>query len=171
MQKQLTDFAAWYNHTYSGRVLSWRHQHTTVTLTARFPAGNKEIGVSLFQAMVLMQFNDADSLDFEEIFARTGIGERSCDGCFRFPYRSCLDLTVSERGELIRTLQSLYGVKATRMLVKRPPGKEVAPTDKFTFNSGFTRDRIKFKINQLQQDLSVRISYSRRLMHFTNPRP
>lgn len=133
MQKQLTDFAAWYNHTYSGRVLSWRHQHTTVTLTARFPAGNKEIGVSLFQAMVLMQFNDADSLDFEEIFARTGI----------------------ERGELIRTLQSLYGVKATRMLVKRPPGKEVAPTDKFTFNSGFTRDRIKFKINQLQQDLSA----------------
>ena len=61
----------------------------------------------------------------------------------------------SERGELIRTLQSLYAQKATRMLNKRPPGKEVEPTDKFTYNSGFTRDRIKFKINQLQQDLSV----------------
>jgi cullin-4 len=75
MQKQLDDFAAWYNHTYSGRVLSWRHQHTTVTLTARFPNGTKEIGVSLFQAMVLLQFNEADTLDFEEIYARTGIGE------------------------------------------------------------------------------------------------
>lgn len=41
------------------------------------------------------------------------------------------------------------------MLVKRPPGKDVAPTDKFVWNQGFTRDRIKFKINQLQQDLSA----------------
>ncbi len=41
------------------------------------------------------------------------------------------------------------------MLVKRPAGREVEPTDKFTYNAGFTRDRIKFKINQLQQDLSA----------------
>jgi cullin 4 len=162
MQKQLTEFAAWYNHTYSGRVLSWRHQHTTVTLTARFPSGTKEIGVSLFQAMVLLQFNETDTLDFEEIFAHTGIGE-----CIAVDDVNMLFLSIhsnSERGELIRTLQSLYGVKATRMLVKRPPGKDVAPTDKFTFNAGFARDRIKFKINQLQQDLSVRILWLSKLI-------
>jgi cullin-4 len=82
MQQQLDDFAAWYGHTYSGRVLSWRHQHSTVTLTARFPAGNKEVDVSLFQAMVLLQFNDTKSLSFEEIFVRTGIG--ACE--IRIPY-------------------------------------------------------------------------------------
>lgn len=42
------------------------------------------------------------------------------------------------------------------MLVKRPPGKDVDPTDKFIWNGGFTReDRVKFKINQLQQDMTA----------------
>ncbi len=47
------------------------------------------------------------------------------------------------------------GKKGTRVLIKRPPGKEVAPTDKFAFNKAFTSERMKFKINQIQQDLSV----------------
>lgn len=64
----------------------------------------------------------------------------------------------SERQELIRTLQSLYALKVTRMLVKRPPGKDVDPSDKFIWNGGFTReDRVKFKINQLQQDMTASI--------------
>jgi hypothetical protein len=75
MQRELDGFEAWYKHTFSGRMLSWRHQHTSVTMTARFPGGNKEIGVSLFQATVLLQFNDVDTLNFEELLARTGIGE------------------------------------------------------------------------------------------------
>jgi hypothetical protein len=75
MQRELDGFEAWYKHTFSGRMLSWRHQHTSVTMTARFPGGNKEIGVSLFQATVLLQFNDVDTLNFEELLARTGIGK------------------------------------------------------------------------------------------------
>lgn len=133
MQKSLNDFAGWYGHTYSGRILSWRHQHTSVTLTAKFPSGVKEIGVSLFQSLVLLQFNDSDTLTFNEIYSATGI----------------------EKTELKRTLQSLFAQKVTRMLVKRPAGKEVDETDRFSWNSGFTRDRVKFKINQLQQDMSV----------------
>lgn len=157
MQQQLDDFASWYGHTFSGRVLSWRHQHSSVTMTAKFPAGNKEIDVSLFQAMVLLQFNDTKSLTFEEIFERTGIGEIERP---YFPDGLADTVPPAERQELIRTLQSLYALKATRMLVKRPPGKEVDPSDKFIWNGGFTReDRIRFKINQLQQDMTVRQSY------------
>lgn len=81
MQKELDGFEAWYKHTFSGRVLTWRHQHTSVTMTAKFPGGNKEIGVSLFQAAVLQQFNGADTLTFEEIFAQTGIGEFASGSC------------------------------------------------------------------------------------------
>lgn len=63
---------------------------------------------------------------------------------------------LAERQELIRTLQSLYALKATRMLVKRPPGKDVNPSDKFIWNASFTReDRVRFKINQLQQDMTA----------------
>jgi cullin-4 len=105
-----------------------------VTLSARFPSGKYEVGVSLFQAVVLLLFNEEDSLDFGEIKARTGI----------------------KSSELVRTLQSLsLGRKGTRVLLKRPPGKDVNPTDVFVFNTAFNSDRIKFKINQIQQDMSA----------------
>lgn len=61
-----------------------------------------------------------------------------------------------EQKELVRVLQSLsMGRKGTRVLVKKPPGKEVAPTDSFLWNKTFNSDRIKFRINQIQQDLSA----------------
>ena len=72
------------------------------TLTARFPSGKYEIGVSLFQAVVLLQFNEDSTLEFKELRDRTGI----------------------ETTELVRTLQSLaLGRRGTRVLVKKPVGK------------------------------------------------
>jgi cullin-4 len=47
------------------------------------------------------------------------------------------------------------GRKGTRVLVKKPPGKEVSPTDNFLWNKTFNSDRIKFRINQIQQDMSA----------------
>jgi len=41
------------------------------------------------------------------------------------------------------------------VLVKKPPGKEVLPTDTFAYNKSFTSERIKFKINGIQQDISA----------------
>jgi cullin-4 len=65
-------------------------------------------------------------------------------------------LFLLETSELERTLQSLaLGRKGTRVLVKKPPGKEVLPTDTFTYNKSFTSERIKFKINNIQQDISA----------------
>jgi cullin-4 len=58
------------------------------------------------------------------------------------------------------------GRKGTRVLLKRPAGKEVEPTDKFAYNKAFSSDRIKFKINQIQQDLSVSSRRSRCLSVF-----
>lgn len=146
LQSSIDTFTEWYGTQHKNRALSWRHQLGTVTLTARFDSGKYEIGVSLFQAVVLLQFNDDDVLDFKELKARTGIGE------LRPPH----PLTRTEASELVRTLQSLsLGRRGTRVLVKRPAGKEVEPTDKFAFNKGFSNERMKFKINQIQQDLSV----------------
>ncbi|WWC91953.1 uncharacterized protein L201_006905 [Kwoniella dendrophila CBS 6074] len=137
LQSSIDLFTSWYSTQHKNRQLSWRFQLSTVTLTARFPAsGNTkyEIGVSLFQAVVLLLFNDEDTLDFKSIQSRTGI----------------------ETQELIRTLQSLaLGRKGTRVLLKKPPGKEVKPTDIFAWNKGFTSERIKFKINGIQQDMSA----------------
>ncbi|WOO85803.1 Cullin-4A [Vanrija pseudolonga] len=134
LQASIDAFSSWYATQHSNRQLSWRHQLGTVTLSARFDSGKFEIGVSLFQAVVMLQFNEADVFDFSELKARTGI----------------------ESSELVRTLQSLaLGRKGTRVLLKRPAGKEVEPTDKFAINKAFSSERIKFKINQIQQDISV----------------
>ncbi|WVQ83705.1 hypothetical protein IAT38_005849 [Cryptococcus sp. DSM 104549] len=134
LQHSVSTFTDWYATQHKNRQLSWRFQLATVTLTARFPSGRFELGVSLFQAVVLMLFNEEDALGFGEIKERTGI----------------------ESKELVRTLQSLaLGRKGTRVLVKKPAGKEVLPTDTFAWNKGFTSEKIKFKINQIQQDLSV----------------
>ncbi|ORX40484.1 putative ubiquitin-protein ligase [Kockovaella imperatae] len=134
LQSSIDQFTSWYATQHKNRQLSWRWQLATVTLTARFPSGKYEIGVSLFQAVVLLQFNADDALDFNEIQQRTGI----------------------EKLELVRTVQSLsMGRKGTRVLVKKPAGKEVNPTDTFGWNKAFTSDRIKFRINQIQQDMSA----------------
>lgn len=48
-----------------------------------------------------------------------------------------------------RTLQSLACAKH-RVLRKDPKGKEVNAIDKFTYNAGFTAERFRVKINQIQ---------------------
>ncbi|ORY31595.1 putative ubiquitin-protein ligase [Naematelia encephala] len=134
LQASIDAFTSWYATQHKNRQLSWRWQLATVTLSGRFASGKYEIGVSLFQAVVMMQFNEEDVLTFKDIKERTGI----------------------ESSELVRTLQSLaLGRKGTRVLLKKPPGKEVNPTDVFAYNKGFTSERIKFRINQIQQDLSA----------------
>jgi len=75
LQSSIDAFTSWYGTQHMNRKLSWRHQLGTVTLVARFDSGRYEIGVSLFQAVVLLQFNEVDVLDFNEIKARTGIGK------------------------------------------------------------------------------------------------
>ncbi|WVF67352.1 hypothetical protein IAT40_002107 [Kwoniella sp. CBS 6097] len=134
LQSSIDAFTSWYATQHKNRQLSWRFQLATVTLSGRFPSGKYEVGVSLFQAVVMLLFNEEDSLDFATIKERTGI----------------------ETQELVRTLQSLsMGRKGTRVLLKKPPGKEVNPTDIFAWNKGFSSERIKFKINQIQQDMTA----------------
>jgi hypothetical protein len=50
---------------------------------------------------------------------------------------------------LTRTLQSLACAKY-RVLTKHPKGREVASTDEFSYNAGFTDPKFRIKINQIQ---------------------
>jgi len=88
--------------------------------------------VSLFQALVLILFNDSDNLSLEDIKAATNI----------------------EDGELRRTLQSLACGKA-RVLQKNPRGRDVADNDRFVFNAEFTNKLFRIKINQIQMKETV----------------
>ncbi|CAG9137007.1 unnamed protein product [Plutella xylostella] len=120
-------FSKFYLAKHSGRKLQWQPTLVHTVLRAGFPQGNKELQVSLFQGLVLLLFNDADSLSYEEIKTATNI----------------------EDGELRRTLQSLACGKA-RVLTKTPKGREVDAADQFNFNAEFTNKLFRIKINQIQ---------------------
>lgn len=101
---------------------------TVVVMTfSRSPQGNKELQVSLFQALVLLLFNDVDDLSLEEIKQATNI----------------------EDTELRRTLQSLACGKA-RVLLKNPKGRDVLNEDRFNFNNDFKNKLFRIRINQIQ---------------------
>ncbi|RHY31676.1 hypothetical protein DYB32_003258 [Aphanomyces invadans] len=119
-------FEAFYASKYSGRQLQWQHSLGHCLVKATFPKGRKELAVSLFQALVLLCFNHSrDVIGFKEILAETEIGE------------------------LRRTLQSLACGKV-RVLNKQPKGRDVADTDEFVFNAGFTNQLMRIKINSIQ---------------------
>lgn len=63
-----------YKGQHAGRKLDWDHSLGTATLKARFKGGDKELSVSLYQAVILMLFNDASELSFMDIKEQTRLG-------------------------------------------------------------------------------------------------
>ncbi|KAG1686595.1 Cullin-4A [Nymphon striatum] len=120
-------FQKFYLGKHSGRKLQWQPTLGHCVLKATFPGGKKELQVSLFQALVLLMFNESNEFTFNDIKTATGI----------------------EDVELRRTLQSLACGKA-RVVIKEPKGRDVVETDKFLFNKDFKNVYFRIKINQIQ---------------------
>ncbi|KOM53577.1 hypothetical protein LR48_Vigan09g223600 [Vigna angularis] len=120
-------FKEFYLSKYSGRRLMWQNSLGHCVLKAEFPKGKKELAVSLFQTVVLMLFNDAEKLSFQDIKDSTGIEDK----------------------ELRRTLQSLACGKV-RVLQKLPKGRDVEDDDSFVFNDVFTAPLYRIKVNAIQ---------------------
>ncbi|KAJ4264872.1 hypothetical protein NW762_005115 [Fusarium torreyae] len=127
---QIERFDKYYKNKHTGRVLTWKHSLAHCSIKATFAKGTKELLVSAYQAVVLMMFNTVPAdgfLAYEQIGTGTGL----------------------QGGDLDRTLQSLACGKA-RVLTKHPKGRDVKPTDTFTFNKTFTDPKYRVKINQIQ---------------------
>ncbi|KAK9451569.1 Cullin family-domain-containing protein [Limtongia smithiae] len=130
MADALENFRTFYTTKQSNRRLSWRHSLGHCVVRADFPIAKKELSMSLFQTIVLLQFNDVpdgDTLTYESIRTATGLDDR----------------------ELTRTLQSLACGKI-RVLHKSPRGKDVNPGDKFKVNLKFEERAFRLRINQIQ---------------------
>jgi hypothetical protein len=127
---QIEMFDNYYKAKHDGRVLTWKHSLAHCSLKAKFAKGVKELAVSAFQAVVLMLFNETPAegfLSYEQIATATGL----------------------QGPDLVRTLQSLACGKA-RVLTKHPKGRDVNPTDTFTFSKTFWDPKYRVKINQIQ---------------------
>jgi len=132
MVKYQEIFKRFYLSKYSGRKLQWQPSLGHCVLKADFSAGKKELQVSLFQTLVLMNFNEKEEVSFDEMRQSTGIEEE----------------------ELKRTLQSLACGKA-RVITKKPASKDVEKTDLFQFHGGFKHKLYRIKINQIQMKETV----------------
>ena len=77
MQAELTRYGEHYKSKHSGSILDWIHSLGTAILRARFKAGTKELSVSLYQAVVLLLFNETTEIPFVDIKEQTNIGEIS----------------------------------------------------------------------------------------------
>lgn len=75
MVQYLEAFKLFYLSKHSGRKLQWQPSLGSCVLKACFTNGDKELQVSLFQALVLLLFNGADKQVFTDIKTATGIGK------------------------------------------------------------------------------------------------
>ncbi|KAF2762840.1 Cullin-domain-containing protein [Pseudovirgaria hyperparasitica] len=123
-------FEKHYKTKHSNKKLEWKHALANCQLRADFPKGRKELVVSSFQAIVLLQFNDRaidERLSYDFLKVETGLPD----------------------AELKRTLQSLACARL-RPLSKQPKGREIDETDTFTINASFTDPKARVKINTVQ---------------------
>ena len=77
MQEELRKYSNFYKSKHQGHKLDWDHALGTATLRARFNAGEKELSVSLYQAIILLLFDNTDAVPFGEIKTQTRMGARS----------------------------------------------------------------------------------------------
>ena len=75
--KATANFEQHYKTKHSGRKLEWKHALAHCQLKAYFPKGTKEIVVSSFQAIVLLCFNDMESMSYPDLQVVTGLGKDS----------------------------------------------------------------------------------------------
>lgn len=119
-------FTSFYINKHNGRKLTWMHNLGSVDLKAVFTKTKKEyiLNVSMYQMVILLQFNGTDTLSLDAIRTSSGI-----------------------QGEvdLRRHLLSLCTPKM-RILRKHSKSKGVEDDDQFTFHEEFTSKFKRMKV-------------------------
>jgi cullin 3 len=153
IDKAKRGFEKYYSEKHSGRQLTWLANMGSADIKAVFPKAlqkdgtykerRHDLNVSTYGMVILLLFNDlpADQhLTFDEIQAQTNI----------------------PRSDLIRNLQSLAVAPKTRILIKEPMSKDVKPTDKFSYNEGFSGKFVKIKVGVVSSGNKVESDRERR---------
>jgi cullin-4 len=69
-------YEKFYTKKFNGRKLDWQNTLSSCLITAHFPKGQKEVLMSLSQAVILLMFNNKrkKSISYSEIQTATGLG-------------------------------------------------------------------------------------------------
>lgn len=92
-------FRQFYIAKHSGRRLLWQNSLGQCAVKAHLAKGRKELSVSLFQAVVLLLFNDVAQMSFSEIVAALGLQkaelQRTLQVCVMHSFCSRFGLSLS----------------------------------------------------------------------------
>eukprot|EP00741_Cyanophora_paradoxa_P011788 tig00020563_g11392.t1 len=120
-------FKTYYLGKHSGRKLTWHYAWSICMLKANYPKGRRELQVSLYQAVILLLFNDTDTLSLKDLSEQTGMDEKELK-------RNMIGMTMSK----------------VKLLNKSPNTKELKDDDVFSFNTEFTAKMYRIKVNSIQ---------------------
>ncbi|KAJ9085247.1 Cullin-4A [Entomophthora muscae] len=139
MEKALVDFYSFYNNRHSGRRLFWQPGLSKCSVIATYAEKAKEFVASLYQAMVLLLFNDTDQLTLRAIREATGL-----DSELLKP--TLLSMSTTKVNILIR--QSSKGTATQE--------EKLNEDEVYRYNPMFRHTNVRIKINALQLKETVR---------------
>lgn len=149
-KKQMVNFEKFYIEKHKGRVLSWAPMRGLASLRMRYGKRMYEASMLTYAAMVLLLFEEHDSLTFSEI----------------------AQLTQIPKHELVRHVQSVSVAPKTRLLRKLPMSREISDDHSFCINEKFEAPTSKFRVLTValsrekakeREKLEEDVEYSRRM--------
>ncbi|KAJ2366667.1 hypothetical protein H4S01_002580 [Coemansia sp. RSA 2610] len=135
-------FTKYYLQQRSGRRLTWQYSMGSADIKLQFGNRTYELNVSTYQMFILM------------LFADSGSGDDSDSSEVSLTTTEIQQHTGIPNEVLVRQLQSLACAKY-RILTKAPMSRDVRPTDRFTFNTGFKSAQYRIRIPAVAAKSSV----------------
>ena len=130
----VSTFKEFYEKKLQHRKLTWIYGLGQVSMKGNFSSKPIELNINLFQAAILLLFNEQGSLKYTEIRDRLGLPDE----------------------DMARNLHSLSCAKY-KLLLKEPDNKSINQDDVFTYNEKFTdrMRRIKIPLPQIDDKKKV----------------
>lgn len=130
----VSTFKEFYEKKLQHRKLTWIYGLGQVSMKGNFSSKPIELNINLFQAAILLLFNEQGSLKYTEIRDRLGLPDE----------------------DMARNLHSLSCAKY-KLLLKEPENKSINQDDVFTYNEKFTdrMRRIKIPLPQIDDKKKV----------------
>ncbi|KAL0483264.1 cullin [Acrasis kona] len=125
LEKACDVFKEYYLHSHTGRRLTWQYNMGTADLRANGFDKKYELNVSTFQMIMLLLFNDSDTISFGQVLTATKIPSIDVK-------KNLLALTVKS--------------KTHEKLLIRHPEKTLENTTTFTISPDFKSKLLKVKI-------------------------
>lgn len=127
LQEVQDQFESFYGKKYNQRLLRWSHHLSSIEVGHQFSTTYHEIHLPIYAASIFFLFQDHDSLTRDMIQDMTGLPDKELD-------RLLLSMTTAPR---------------SRILLKTPASKTIAPTDEFSINEDFTAPVTKVKLQMI----------------------